>query len=620
MVTCRLSRLSVSLTLLLLILCGSSQHNCCYAFEFSTALTPFRWAWSGVKTAASGVKTAASGVKSAASGVKTVVSGAAGLTQSAYRLVRPTGSPASDGSSSPAEAQKSGHKPLGCFEDIPDKTSKLFQQGGSGRRMNKAKCSSKCAELDTELFGLRSSPTERGIVECWCGHSFTRLPSSSEFNCANRCPDEEAQAKEPCGGLGYVSVYERASPRMTVLGEDSSTGEPEQQQEQQQYYNKFNGQYEPKEILGRLISARIRLHSGLSSVVRRCQERATNNSFAVKIIDLNNLNTDRQEVIRELKILRTVQGHPSIIRLHDNFETEAYIFFVFEICPNGELFEHLNRVVRMSEKRTRAVLKQLLSALDFLHSRNIVHRDVKAENILLDSDMNIKLTDFGFAIVIDSDDMLTDLCGTPSYLSPEILVVNMFENRDIRGYGRPVDLWASGVLMYTMLSGSPPFWHRRQMTMLRMIMEARFSLDSPDWEESSDLAKDLIRLLLRPKPADRLTAAEALMHPFLSRNDCPARTSQQSSSAEAARVRFRSAVLAVRCLARLHRCCGTASQTPRRLPASRLRQDPYGVRGLRGLVDSTAFLVYGHWVKKAESQNRAALFETSLRKEETVLA
>uniref|UniRef100_A0A1I8FTP6 phosphorylase kinase n=2 Tax=Macrostomum lignano TaxID=282301 RepID=A0A1I8FTP6_9PLAT len=361
--------------------------------------------------------------------------------------------------------------------------------------------------------------------------------------------------------------------------------------------NQFYSQYEPKEVLGH----------GLSSVVRKCVEKSTKKEFAVKVIDLNNLDANsedaRADAMKELEVLRKVQGHPNIILLHGYFETAAYVFFVFEICPNGELFEHLNKVVRLSEKRTRAVMQQLLDALQFLHRRSIVHRDIKAENILLDEAMNIKLTDFGFATEVEDDESLTDLCGTPSYLSPEILIVNMYERYErtsVHGYGRAVDMWASGVLMYTMLSGSPPFWHRKQMTMLRLIMEGRFSFDSPEWEEISDAAKDLIRRLLRVDSKQRPTAAEALQHQFFARQELPRLSFDPRS-------RFRSAILAVRCLCRLSRL----HSAPSRLDIRRLRSDPYSVRAMRRLIDSTAFLVYNHWVKKAEDQNRAALFENS---------
>jgi phosphorylase kinase gamma subunit len=109
-----------------------------------------------------------------------------------------------------------------------------------------------------------------------------------------------------------------------------------------------------------------------------------------------------------------------------------------------------------------------------------------------------------------------DLCGTPGYLAPETLACSMYEN--MPGYGMEVDMWACGVILFTLLSGSPPFWHRRQIIMLRMIMEGNYSFSSPDWDEISDNAKDLIRNLLNVDPQNRFTAEQALNSPFFARD------------------------------------------------------------------------------------------------------
>jgi phosphorylase kinase gamma subunit len=114
----------------------------------------------------------------------------------------------------------------------------------------------------------------------------------------------------------------------------------------------------------------------------------------------------------------------------------------------------------------------------------------KPENILLDKNMNVKLSDFGFAVKLDNDQRLSDLCGTPGYLAPETLNCSMYEG--MPGYGCEVDMWACGVILYTLLSGSPPFWHRRQMIMLRMIMEGKYSFSSPEWDDISENAKELV--------------------------------------------------------------------------------------------------------------------------------
>lgn len=227
-------------------------------------------------------------------------------------------------------------------------------------------------------------------------------------------------------------------------------------------------------------------------------EKETGKEFAAKIIDVSADLEDpegftlRQATIREISILKLVAGHPYIIELHDVFESSTYIFLVFELCKNGELFDYLTNVVALSEKKTKSIMRQLLEAVDHIHSKSVVHRDLKPENILLDDNMNIKITDFGFAKVINSGEKLFDLCGTPGYLAPELLRASMYENST--GYGREVDLWACGVIMYTLLVGFPPFWHRKQMVMLRNIMEGRYEFCSPEWDDITDPTKHLVSI------------------------------------------------------------------------------------------------------------------------------
>uniref|UniRef100_A0A034VVK4 phosphorylase kinase n=1 Tax=Bactrocera dorsalis TaxID=27457 RepID=A0A034VVK4_BACDO len=215
---------------------------------------------------------------------------------------------------------------------------------------------------------------------------------------------------------------------------------------------------------------------------------------------------------QEISILRQVMGHPYIIDLQDVFESDAFVFLVFELCPKGELFDYLTSVVTLSEKKTRTIMRQIFEGVEYIHAKNIVHRDLKPENILLDENHNVKITDFGFARQLKGDEKLTDLCGTPGYLAPETLKCNMFEGSP--GYSKEVDIWACGVIMFTLLVGCPPFWHRKQMVMLRNIMEGKYSFTSPEWADISEDPKDLIRKCLVVDPAKRITVKEVLKHPF----------------------------------------------------------------------------------------------------------
>ncbi|XP_050667262.1 phosphorylase b kinase gamma catalytic chain, liver/testis isoform isoform X2 [Leptidea sinapis] len=362
----------------------------------------------------------------------------------------------------------------------------------------------------------------------------------------------------------------------------------------------FYAKYEPKEIIGR----------GISSTVRRCIEKETGKEFAAKIIDLSQESQDgvdthtmRDATRQEINILRMVAGHPYIIELQDVFESETFIFLVFELCKNGELFDYLTSVVTLSEKKTRYIMRQVLEGVRYIHDKDIVHRDLKPENILLDDQLNVKITDFGFAKVLKDGEKLFELCGTPGYLAPETLKANMFE--DAPGYGREVDLWACGVIMFTLLVGCPPFWHRKQMVMLRNIMEGKYSFTSPEWVDISEDPKDLIRRFLVVDPMERIKISDALGHPFF-------HTKAIKSSGFNARAKLRLALITVRAAVRLRHLPHTAA---RAIPLYDALGDPYTLRVLRKVIDGCAFRVYGHWVKKGEGQNRAALFENTPKTE-----
>lgn len=353
----------------------------------------------------------------------------------------------------------------------------------------------------------------------------------------------------------------------------------------------FYAKYEPKEVLGR----------GVSSTVRRCVEKETGKEYAAKIIDISSDDETssvctKEATLREIQILKIVAGHSYIIELHDVFESSTFIFLVFELCKNGELFDYLTNVVALSEKKTKTVMKQLLEAVEFIHSKHIVHRDLKPENILLDDNFNVKITDFGFAHILNANEKLTELCGTPGYLAPELLRASMYENAE--GYSKEVDLWACGVIMFTLLVGFPPFWHRKQMVMLRNIMEGKYEFFSPEWDDITESPKDLIGKFLIVDPKQRITATEALQHDFFKI------VTTQGRKFDAKKT-FQFYALCIRAMVRLKRL----KYCPEPLSVDVACSDPYRIKTLRKVIDGCAFKVYCHWVKRGEVQNRAALFE-----------
>ncbi|XP_075421138.1 phosphorylase b kinase gamma catalytic chain, skeletal muscle/heart isoform isoform X2 [Tenrec ecaudatus] len=350
----------------------------------------------------------------------------------------------------------------------------------------------------------------------------------------------------------------------------------------------FYENYEPKEILGR----------GVSSVVRRCIHKPTRQDYAVKIIDITGGGNFSPQEVQELREA-TLKEVDILHKLKDTYETNTFFFLVFDLMRQGELFDYLTEKVTLSERETRKIMRALLEVICALHRLNIVHRDLKPENILLDDHKNIKLTDFGFSCQLQPGERLREVCGTPIYLAPEIIQCSMDDSHP--GYGKEVDMWSTGVIMYTLLAGSPPFWHRKQMLMLRMIVSGNYQFGSPEWDDYSDTVKDLISRFLVVSPQDRCSAEEALAHPFF----------QQYVVEEvrhfSPRGKFKVIALTVLASVRIY------YQYHRVKPVTRetVIRDPYALRPLRRLIDACAFRVYGHWVKKGQQQNRAALFENT---------
>jgi len=264
-------------------------------------------------------------------------------------------------------------------------------------------------------------------------------------------------------------------------------------------------------------------------------------------------------------------------------------------------------VVTLSEKQSRHVMRQLFSALEFIHDQDIVHGDVKPENVLLKSlpspsaPLEVKLSDFGFSHrLTSSGERLRSLCGTPSYMAPEMLTGAMED--DSLGYGKEVDVWAAGVTMFFMLSGTCPFWHRRQLIMIRHIREGKYSFSAPIWMDVSEMAKDLVSKLLIIDPEKRLTASQALQHPFL------ALSGQRNANSVR---RFVVATQAIRFIHRLQSSLRNHAKTIINpiISSTEATEDPYQHKSIRQQIDAAAFKVYGHWVKKVEQQSRMTLFQ-----------
>jgi len=223
-------------------------------------------------------------------------------------------------------------------------------------------------------------------------------------------------------------------------------------------------------------------------------------------------------VITEVKILRTV-NHPNIVRLNEAYETDQDCCLVLELISGGELFDKIVELVSYTEQDASRIVRQMVDAVAHLHSKNIVHRDLKPENLLLENNSAtspIRLADFGLSKFIDPSDPLNVPVGTPGYVAPE--VVECLERSDCY-YGKEIDMWGIGVITYILLCGYPPFYAEDDDAVFDQILVGKFEFPSPHWDNISASAKDLINKLLVIDPAQRMTAEEALKHPWVKGNE-----------------------------------------------------------------------------------------------------
>ncbi|XP_066534665.1 calcium/calmodulin-dependent protein kinase type II delta chain isoform X10 [Hoplias malabaricus] len=309
---------------------------------------------------------------------------------------------------------------------------------------------------------------------------------------------------------------------------------------------RFTDEYQLYEELGK----------GAFSVVRRCVKKSTGQEYAAKIINTKKLSArDHQKLEREARICRLLK-HPNIVRLHDSISEEGFHYLVFDLVTGGELFEDIVAREYYSEADASHCINQILESVSHIHQHDIVHRDLKPENLLLASKMKgaaVKLADFGLAIEVQGDQQAWfGFAGTPGYLSPEVL------RKD--PYGKPVDIWACGVILYILLVGYPPFWDEDQHKLYQQIKAGAYDFPSPEWDTVTPEAKNLINQMLTINPAKRITADQALKHPWVCQRSTVASMMHRQETVEClrkfnARRKLKGAILTTMLVSRNFSAC-----------------------------------------------------------------
>ncbi|XP_039134723.1 CDPK-related kinase 3-like isoform X2 [Dioscorea cayenensis subsp. rotundata] len=271
------------------------------------------------------------------------------------------------------------------------------------------------------------------------------------------------------------------------------------------YGRNFGAKYELVREVGRG-------HFGHTCSARVRKGELKGQLVAVKIIPKAKMTTaiSIEDVRREVKILKALSGHNNLVKFHDACEDALNVYVIMELCEGGELLDRiLSRGGRYMEEDAKTIVVQILSIVAFCHLQGVVHRDLKPENFLFstkDENSSMKIIDFGLSDFVRPDERLNDIVGSAYYVAPEVLH---------RAYSMEADMWSIGVITYILLCGSRPFWARTESGIFRSVLRADPNFDDSPWPSVTSEAKDFVRRLLNKDYRKRMTAVQALTHPWL---------------------------------------------------------------------------------------------------------
>lgn len=271
----------------------------------------------------------------------------------------------------------------------------------------------------------------------------------------------------------------------------------------------FSKQFYTKYELGEEVG---RGHFGYTCCAKVKKGEMKGEEVAVKVILKTKMTTAIaiEDVRREVRILSGLTGHNNLVQFYDAYEDDETVYIVMELCRGGELLDRiLSRGGKYSEEDAKAVMVQILGAVSFCHLQGVVHRDLKPENFLFtskDENSTLKAIDFGLSDFVKPDERLNDIVGSAYYVAPEVLH---------RSYGTEADMWSIGVIAYILLCGSRPFWARTESGIFRAVLKAEPSFEEAPWPSLSSEATDFVKRLLNKDYRKRMTASQALCHPWI---------------------------------------------------------------------------------------------------------
>ncbi|CBI23246.3 unnamed protein product, partial [Vitis vinifera] len=253
------------------------------------------------------------------------------------------------------------------------------------------------------------------------------------------------------------------------------------------------------------------LGRGQFGVTYLCTQNSTGNTYACKSILKRKLVTknDKEDIKREIQIMQHLTGQPNIVEFKGAYEDRHSVHLVMELCAGGELFDRIISQGHYSERAAAAICRAIVNVVHICHFMGVMHRDLKPENFLLsskDEAAMLKATDFGLSVFIEEGKVYRDIVGSAYYVAPEVLR---------RNYGKEIDIWSAGVILYILLSGVPPFWAETEKGIFDAILQGEIDFESQPWPAISNGAKDLVRKMLTQDRNKRITSAQVLEHPWI---------------------------------------------------------------------------------------------------------
>ncbi|KAF4350627.1 hypothetical protein F8388_013168 [Cannabis sativa] len=356
-------------------------------------------------------------------------------------------------------------------------------------------CASKNGGLEPQYNGYRSGGGEGGggggVHYQKPNEPIVHQSKAQQAQQSHQLPEKRPAAAHSEPQPGYKPYVPARSPKH-VMRSDTILGKP---------FEDVKQFYSIGKELGR----------GQFGVTYLCTENSTGRQFACKSISKRKLvsKNDKEDMKREIHIMQHLSGQPNIVEFKGAYEDKQSVHLVMELCAGGELFDRIIAKGHYSERAAASICRAIVKVVHNCHFMGVMHRDLKPENFLLSSKEEnalLKATDFGLSVFIEEGKVYRDIVGSAYYVAPEVLR---------RKYGKEIDVWSAGVMLYILLSGVPPFWAETEKGIFDAILQGEIDFDSQPWPSISSSAKDLVRKMLTQDPRKRITSAHVLEHPWL---------------------------------------------------------------------------------------------------------